>query len=75
MNGRERIQVAMALGEHNRVPVFCQLGIGHYFLNAGASPIDIWLRSEVFADALVELQRRYGFDGILVNLPGREGRP
>lgn len=72
MNSRERVRIAMNLGEPDRVPVFCQLAIGHYFLNAGDSPIDIWYRSDAFADALVQLQRRYRFDGILVNLPGRE---
>jgi hypothetical protein len=72
MNGRERVRIAMQLGTPDRVPVFCQLAIGHYFLNAARSPIDIWFRSEGFAEALVELQRRYRFDGILVNLPGRE---
>ncbi|MDP2955850.1 MAG: uroporphyrinogen decarboxylase family protein [Longimicrobiales bacterium] len=72
MTSRERVRVAMELGVPDRVPVFCQLAIGHYFLNASPSPFDIWFRSEGFADALVELQRRYGFDGILVNLPGRD---
>ncbi len=72
MNSRERVRIAMALNEPDRVPVFCQLALGHYFLNATASPVDIWYRSEAFADALVELQQRYCFDGILVNLPGRD---
>jgi hypothetical protein len=72
MNSRERVAIAMDLAEPDRVPVFCQLAIGHYFLNAGAEPADIWLRSDAFADALVQLQRRYRFDGILVNLPGRD---
>ncbi len=72
MNSRERVRIAMDLGEPDRVPVFCQLAIGHYFLNAGGSPLDIWYRTEVFADALVQLQQRYRFDGILVNLPGRD---
>lgn len=72
MTSRERVRIAMDLAEADRVPVFCQLAIGHYFLNAGVSPFDIWFRSEGFAEALVELQRRYGFDGILVNLPGRD---
>ncbi len=72
MNSRERVAVAMNLGEPDRVPVFCQLSIGHYFINSSSSPIDIWFRSQGFAEALVELQRRYGFDGILVNLPGRD---
>jgi hypothetical protein len=72
MTSRERVRVAMELAEPDRVPVFCQLSIGHYFLNTSLSPFDIWFRSEGFAEALVELQRRYRFDGILVNLPGRD---
>lgn len=72
MNSRARVLKAMNLEVPDRVPVFCQLAIGHYFLNAGPSPFDIWYRSDAFAEALVELQRRYRFDGILVNLPGRD---
>jgi uroporphyrinogen-III decarboxylase len=56
----------------DRVPVMCQLALGHYFLHAGHDPVDVWHDSEAFASALVTLQRRYGFDGILVNLPGRD---
>ena len=55
----------------DRVPVMCQLALGHYFLNYNEKPSEIWFGSESFARALVELQQRYGFDGILVNLPGR----
>jgi len=72
MTSRDRVRLAMNLEVPDRVPVFCQLAIGHYFLNARPSPFDIWFRSEAFADALVELQQRYHFDGILVNLPGRD---
>ncbi len=72
MTSKERVGIAMNLGVPDRVPVFCQLAIGHYFLHAERSPIDIWYRSDGFADALVELQRRYCFDGILINLPGRD---
>ncbi len=72
MKSRERVAIAMELAEPDRVPVFCQLAIGHYFLNADDSATDIWFRSDAFADALVQLQRRYRFDGILVNLPGRD---
>ncbi len=56
----------------DRVPVMCQLALGHYFLHAGRDAIDVWHDSVAFAEALVTLQRRYRFDGILVNLPGRE---
>jgi len=55
----------------DRVPVMCQLALGHYFLNCDEKPSQIWFDGETFAEALVELQQRYGFDGILVNLPGR----
>jgi hypothetical protein len=55
----------------DRVPVFCQLALGHYFLNTSIPPHRIWFTSEGFAEALVQLQRRYRFDGLLINLPGR----
>ncbi len=56
----------------DRVPVMCQLAIGHYLLNTDVSPAELWFTSEGFAHALVALQRRYRFDGILINLPGRD---
>lgn len=56
----------------SRVPVMCQLALGHYFLHAGPDAIDVWHDSEAFAEALVRMQTVYGFDGILVNLPGRD---
>ncbi len=71
MNSRERIEAAMNHNEPDRVPVMCQLALGHYFLNCDYRPSDIWFDSEIFASALIELQKRYGFDGILLNLPGR----
>jgi len=64
--------LAMRHGTPDRVPVMCQLALGHYFLQSGGDAIDIWHDGEAFASALVTLQRRYGFDGILVNLPGRD---
>ncbi|MBI5965225.1 MAG: hypothetical protein HY863_17235 [Chloroflexi bacterium] len=71
MNGRERVALAMQHKEPDRVPVMSQLALGHYFLNAGLAPHEIWFTSEGFAEALVTMQRRYRFDGILINLPGR----
>lgn len=70
MTSRQRVQTAMDLGTPDRVPVFCQLSAGHYFLNAGPDPIDINYRTEGWAEAFVTMQRRYQFDGILVNMPG-----
>ncbi len=71
MNSKERVWAAMNHREPDRVPVMCQLALGHYFSNCDYRPSDIWFDSETFANALVDLQRRYGFDGILVNIPGR----
>ncbi len=71
MNSKQRMAAAMGGGRVDRVPVMCQLALGHYFLNCGAAGSEIWFDSETFARALIELQQRYGFDGVLVNLPGR----
>jgi hypothetical protein len=65
------MRLAMNHEEPDRVPVMCQLALGHYFLHGEAAPSDIWFDTPTFAQVLVKLQRRYGFDGILVNLPGR----
>lgn len=61
----------MAHGHPDRVPVMCQLAIGHYLLNTGISPSELWFSSEAFARALIRLADAYGFDGVLINLPGR----
>ena len=41
MTPRERMAVAMRHGVPDRVPVMCQLALGHYFLNAGLDPVDV----------------------------------
>ncbi len=77
MTPRERMNRAMhprAGRLPDRVPVMCQLSLGHYFLHASAGAVEIWHDTAAFGDALLALQRRYGFDGILVNLPGRDPR-
>jgi len=71
MDSRERVRCAMRHLLPDRVPVFCQLALGHYFLHGGIAPHEIWFTTAGFAQALVRLQQRYRFDGILVNLPGR----
>jgi hypothetical protein len=72
MNGQQRMAMAMRHEIPDRVPLMCQLALGHYFLNTDLRPHEIWFTSEGFAEALVTLQRRYRFDGILINLPGRD---
>jgi len=72
MTGKQRIQAAMRRQPVDRVPVMCQLAIGHYLLNTDVKPADLWFTSEGFARALITLARRYRFDGVLINLPGRD---
>ncbi len=71
MNSKQRVLAAMNHKEPDRVPVMCQLALGHYFLNCDYEPSEIWFDSVTFAKAIVDLQQRYEFDGILVNLSGR----
>lgn len=72
MNSRDRILAAMDLQEPDRVPVMCQLSMGHYFVQTGVYPADYWLDNPVISDCYLTLAERYGFDGILINLPGRD---
>ncbi len=72
MSSKQRVAAAMRHEPVDRVPVMCQLSIGHYLLNTDLSPVDVWFTSEGFAEALVQLQQRYEFDGLLINLLGTD---
>jgi uroporphyrinogen-III decarboxylase len=72
LTGKQRVRAAMRREPVDRVPVMCQLAIGHYLLNSDVKPAELWFTSEGFARAMVGLARRYGFDGIIINLPGRD---
>jgi Uroporphyrinogen decarboxylase (URO-D) len=71
MNGRERMKQAMENKFPDRVPVMCQLALGHYFLNTEINSEKIWFTSEGLSSALIQMQERYDFDGILVNMFGK----
>ncbi len=71
MNGRQRIALTMQHQEPDRVPVMCQLSMGHYFVNSRYKPHELWYETEPFAETILHLARLYRFDGILVVLPGR----
>lgn len=71
MTPRERVARAMWHLAPDRVPVMCQLSLGHYFLHSDEPNASIWFDSPCFADTLEAFRRRYGFDGILLNMPGR----
>jgi uroporphyrinogen decarboxylase len=72
MNSRDRILAAMDLRQPDRVPVMCQLSLGHYFVQLGVDPAEYWLDNETISNCYLALAERYGFDGILINLPGRD---
>jgi len=65
---------AMDRVEQDRVPVMCQMSIGHMLLQTGFSPSEFWFFAEVFAEGLLELRRIYDFDGILISLHGHCAR-
>ncbi|MCE5255393.1 MAG: hypothetical protein LLF89_00935, partial [Spirochaetaceae bacterium] len=71
LRGKERVKLAMRHEPTDRIPVFCQLAIGHYMRHTSYAPQLIWYSPDVLSSAYVELAREYRFDGILVNLPGR----
>jgi len=58
--------------QSDRVPLFCQLSLGHYMIHTPFEPYKVWFSPETFGNSLLMLAERYNFDGILVNLPGRQ---
>jgi len=72
MTGRERVALAMSHREPDRVPVMCQLSVGHFVLKTGCSPVEFWHDPDVCADVLYRVRELYAFDGILVSVPGSD---
>lgn len=71
MTPRERILAAMNFETPDRVPVMCQMSIGHMLQQlSDVSPVDFWFDAKTFADGLIKLRKLYDFDGILVSLHG-----
>lgn len=62
----------MDLRTPDRVPLMCQLSIGHMLLQLGISPVEFWHSAKAFAEGLVKLRDIYDFDGILVSLHGHD---
>ncbi len=70
MTPKERVKKAMDLDEPDRVPLMCQLSIGHMLQQTGFSPAEFWFSADLFAEGLLKLRETYGFDGILISLHG-----
>jgi hypothetical protein len=62
----------MDLRSPDRVPLMCQLSIGHMLLQLDISPLEFWHDLNVFAEGLIKLRAMYDFDGILVSLHGHD---
>ena len=69
---KELMRQAMALGEPRRVPVMCQLAIGHTLLQSRVHPVDYFMDNEAYAAGLLAVRELYDFDGVLIHKPGRE---
>lgn len=70
MNSKERMKAAMDLKPVDRIPVMCQMSIGHMLLQLDVSPSDFWFDKETFESGLIQLREEYNFDGILISLHG-----
>lgn len=62
----------MSHGTPDRVPVMCQMSIGHMLLQLDVSPADFWCDAVVYVEGLFRLRELYDFDGILVSLHGHD---
>jgi hypothetical protein len=73
MNSRERTRYAMTGQVPDRVPVWCQLGMGH-IIRHGTPDGEYPAKIDDLVAAECRLAKRYGFDGMVLNLTGtREG--
>lgn len=70
MTPKERTAAAMAGTLPDRVPVMCQMSVGHMLLQTGIPPSRFWHSAAEFAEGLLAVRALYGFDGILVSLHG-----
>jgi hypothetical protein len=69
MIGRERIKIAMECRKPDRVPVWCPLSLEHILRN-GTLDGKILETIEEFIEAECRLTKFYGFDGVVLYLPG-----
>jgi len=72
VSSREWVHRAMTLQKPRQIPVMSQLSIGHILLQTGVDPVQFNFTNEAYANNLLEMRKRYDFDGILIHKPGRE---
>ncbi len=62
----------MDLGTPDRIPLMCQMSIGHMLQQLSIPAVEFWFDAGVYSDGLLKLREIYGFDGILVSLHGHD---
>jgi hypothetical protein len=72
MTPKERVNAAMNLMQVDKIPLMCQLSIGHMLMQLKISPVEFWFDPITFADGLIKLREIYDFDGILISLHGHD---
>jgi len=72
MTPKERMAAAMTGSLPDRVPVMCQMSVGHMLAASGVRPSQLWHDAATYVEVLLALRQRYAFDGILVSLHGHD---
>lgn len=72
MNAKERMKLAMKGEKADRTPLMCQFSLGYLAQYFTDDLIHFWYTPEGLADAYIKAAEAYGFDGILVSIPGRD---
>jgi hypothetical protein len=67
MTPKERISAAMNLDPVDKLPLMCQMNIGHMLMQLKVSPAEFW-----FDQNVLKMRARYNFDGILISLHGHD---
>jgi len=67
---KERIKYAMNLQTPDKIPLMCQFSFGSMMHQLQPDPVEFWYDKNVFAEGLIELCKKFKFDGILVSLHG-----
>lgn len=70
MTSKERTAAAMTGSPSDRVPVMCQMSVGHMLVQSGVRPAELWHDAPTFVEVLLAMRELYGFDGVLVSLHG-----
>ncbi|MEN6386719.1 MAG: uroporphyrinogen decarboxylase family protein [Phycisphaerales bacterium] len=70
MNSKQRMNCVMNGKKPDRIPVMCQLSLGHIYKNTDINPFEFWYTAKGLSQGYIQMADRYKFDGILVNKPG-----